>query len=57
MTPQELQDWLLTDGIEEDLNKLLQLTVVTEIDNFAPSIDTDGLLQQIDWDPVAKHQC
>ena len=50
MTPQELQDWLLTDGIEEDLNKLLQLTVVTEIDNFAPSIDTDGLLQQIDWD-------
>lgn len=50
MTPQELQNWLLTDGIEEDLNRLLQLTVVTEIDNFAPSIDTDGLLQQIDWD-------
>lgn len=50
MTPQELQNWLLTEGIVEDLNRLSQLTVVTEIDNFVPSIDTSALLKEIAWD-------
>lgn len=50
MTPLELQDWLLTDGIEDDLHRLAQLSAVTEIDNFNPSIDADSLSTDIDWD-------
>jgi hypothetical protein len=30
----ELQDWLLSEGIKDDLNLITQLTVITEIDNL-----------------------
>lgn len=50
MTPEELQDWLFQEGVAEDLTRLTQLMVATELDNFTPSFDIDALASDIDWD-------
>ena len=50
MTPVELQNWLLEEGIRFELRHVAQLTAVTEMDNFEPSFDTALLTTQIDWD-------
>ena len=49
MTPEKLQNWLLTDGIHVDLKRVAQLTATTEIDNLEPSVDTDSLTKEIEW--------
>ncbi len=49
MTREELQDWLFQEGVADDLTRLSQLMVATELDNFTPSFDTDALATAIDW--------
>ena len=50
MTPEELHNWLLKEGIQPDLRNVSQMTAVTEIDNLEPSVDAVALATEIDWD-------
>ena len=50
MTPEELHNWLLEEGIQSDLKHVSQMTAVTEIDNLEPSVDPVALAAEIDWD-------
>ena len=50
MTPEELQNWLLEEGVHFDLRRVSQLMAVTEVDNLKPSVDTVSLATEIDWD-------
>ena len=47
MSPADLNTWLMSDGVREDVNAVTRLTVRTELDNLAsePSVDTF----EIDW--------
>ena len=49
MTPEELQDWLLREGIDQELRLVSQLTVLMEVDNLTPAIDTATLAKEVDW--------
>jgi superfamily II DNA/RNA helicase len=42
----QLQEWLLTDAIADDLNKLVRRTVADEIDNLAPDEEPRP---RLDW--------
>jgi hypothetical protein len=48
MSLESLQDWLLTDGIRSDLQKISRLLVLTEIDNLIGGPAAEG--DQIDWE-------
>ncbi len=50
MTPEELQDWLLREGIDQELRLVSQLTVLMEIDNLTPAIDAAALAKEVDWE-------
>ena len=50
MTLVELQDWLLQNGVAEELEHLARITVVKEFDSFTPSFDAEALLADLDWD-------
>lgn len=50
MTPDELRDWLLQDGVAEELEHIARITVVKELDNFTPSFSAEVLLADLDWD-------
>ena len=50
MTPTELHNWLLEEGIHFDLRRVSQLTAATEIDNLQPAVDAGSLATEIDWD-------
>jgi len=47
MTPLELQDWLLEDGIKAELEQITRWTVITELDNLEVNLDF-GL--EINWE-------
>ena len=49
MNVEELQDWLLDEGIQNDLWLVSQLSTLRELDNFKPSIDTKSLESSIEW--------
>lgn len=49
MNIEELQDWLLNEGIQADLQRVSQLSTLHELDNFKPSIDENSLRSEIDW--------
>jgi len=44
----DLQSWLLSEGIRNELDDLIKRMVVTEIDNLVPSADA-GPTPEIDW--------
>ncbi|WP_110657136.1 DEAD/DEAH box helicase [Salinicola halimionae] len=44
----DLQSWLLQEGIREDLDKIIRLTVRNELDNLAPDISAPST-EPIDW--------
>lgn len=44
----ELQSWLLAEGVRNDLNKVVRLTVRSELDNLAPDAD-ETTAEGIDW--------
>ena len=50
MKLEELQDWLLDEGICFDLRRISQLAAVTEVDNVKPSIDIASVATEIEWD-------
>ena len=50
MTPIELQDWLLGEGIDHELRLVSQLTALMEIDNLTPAIDATSLAREVDWE-------
>ena len=50
MTPEELQDWLLGEGISRELQLVAQLTVLSEIDNLTPAMDASILVKEVDWE-------
>ena len=50
MTPDELQDWLLQNGVAEELEDIARISVVRELDNFTPSFNAEALLAELDWD-------
>ena len=50
MNPEELNNWLLEEGIQPDLRHVSQMTAVTEIDNLEPSVDSVVLATEVDWD-------
>lgn len=49
MTPDELHDWILDDGIAPDLQRVIQLTVLSELDNLEPDATIDLMPEDIDW--------
>ena len=50
MSLEDLQSWLLEEGIHAELDELTRRTVVTELDNLVPDPDPDANLQKkIDW--------
>jgi len=52
MTPDEFRDWLLQDGVSDDLEHIARITVAKELDNFTPSFDAEALLTELDWDQL-----
>lgn len=50
MNVEELQDWLLDEGIQIDLQRVSQLSALYELDSFEPSIDTKSMGMNIEWD-------
>ena len=50
MNVEELQDWLLDEGIQIDLQRVSQLSALFELDNFEPSIDAKLMGSDIEWD-------
>ena len=50
MKAEELQDWLLNEGVQTDLRRISQLSALRELDNFKPSIDATSLESKINWD-------
>ena len=49
MNLEELQDWLLREGIHSDLRSVSLLTAMYEIDNVEPSNDILSLKTKIEW--------
>lgn len=47
MTEEELQDWLLSEGIAEELDNLVRLTATKEIENLEPPAPIDAV--EPDW--------
>ncbi|NOD84306.1 DEAD/DEAH box helicase [Ruegeria sp. HKCCD6119] len=50
MTPNELREWLLQNGVAEELEHIARITVVKEFDNFTPSFNAEELVAELDWD-------
>lgn len=50
MNPNEFFDWLISEAIDDDLTKLTQLTVASEIDNLAESFICESPETEFDWE-------
>ncbi len=48
MSLEDLQSWLLAEGVRDDLNKIVRLTVRSELDNLAEEVD-EITVEGIDW--------
>ena len=44
----DLQDWLLAEGVRDDLEKIIRLTVRSELDNLSEDVDEPSA-KNIDW--------
>lgn len=52
MTPNELQDWILNDGLKKDIEHVVQLTTLSELDNVDPAPTINLAAEEIDWEPL-----
>ena len=50
MTPEELFDWLVSDGIKLEVDQLTQITVAAEIDNLDNALICENPDEEFDWD-------
>lgn len=50
MNANELFDWLITEAIFSDIEKLTQLTVASEIDNLAEDFTCQTPKTEFDWE-------
>ncbi|QHW29196.1 DEAD/DEAH box helicase (plasmid) [Rhizobium leguminosarum bv. viciae 248] len=50
MTEHNLREWLLEEGIAEELAHLTRMTVVTEISNLRPDEEARAILPNLDWE-------
>src|SRR5216684_3459807 len=50
MKAAELQDWLLSDGIREDLALLSRATALSELENVQPNENYAEQIQSIEWE-------
>lgn len=49
MSPDELQDWLLSNGVSEELALITKASVVPELGNVAENDEDAQTLQELDW--------
>lgn len=50
MKPNELFDWLVSEGISEEIDRLTQLSVASEIDNLNPTFVCEDIHSAFDWE-------
>lgn len=50
MNPTEFFDWLISEAIDDDLTKLIQLTVAPEIDNLTEKFACESPETEFDWE-------
>jgi len=49
MNKAEFLDWLTDDALTEELAKLIQITVASEVDNLTPAIVCENPAREFDW--------
>jgi hypothetical protein len=52
VTELELQNWLLVEGLKDDLDLLAQITAASEIANLSSNVENIGLSETLDWESL-----